>query len=515
MTASTFVQKKTQVGETAPESILTWQNILFALAALLLLGIGIWMRIHKLYLPFDRDGYDEGVYWQSLRAMSGGQTLYQQIFYSQPPFFLLSIFPIFLLFGKTLAAARLGIALVSLTGLVGAFLLGKAVSGRVGAIATLLLLVMNPLYLRESQTIQAEAPSTALSFLAVGLIYLWWERPDDITGLCLAVLSAITLALSLLSKLLAVPTLVPVGLLMLARCWQILQQSPETRFRSARSLIVGIIVFIIVSAILILPFAASFQQFWQQVVTFHTAAGITFKSSQSGNLTLIENMLLSLTTLAALYGTVVAFFRRDWRVLPLLAWFLVTVFILWRYVPLFSHHLIVLVPPLVGLAAMGIGPVPRLPVAKKSIMTTGVILSLVALLVILVASVQGGRSIVQYYHTQQLSNAASQQQNKVIKDLQAATQSDQLVVTDGQFIAALADRNTPPSLVDTSSVRITTNYVTYQQLVQVAEQPQVHAVLFYTGRLAREIPAFHTWVTQHFHLAKSYGGGKELWIKIS
>ncbi len=514
MAANTFVQKKTQAGEAAPESVLNRQNILFGLAALVLLGIGIWMRMHKLYLPFDRDGYDEGVYWQSLRAMSGGQTLYQQIFYSQPPFFLLSIFPTFLLFGKTLAAARLGIALVSLTGLLGAFLLGRAVSGRIGAIATLLLLVMNPLYLRESQTIQAEAPSAALSLLAVGLVYLWWERPDDITGLCLAVLSAITLAFSILSKLLAVSALVPVGLLMLARGWQILQQAPETRFRSARSLIAGIAAFIIVFALLLLPFAASFQQFWQDVVTFHTVAGVTFKASLPGNPGLIGNMLLSLTTLAALYGTIVALLRRDWRILPLLAWFLATLFILWRQAPLFSHHLVALVPPLIGLAVIGIGPLPQMPVDKKSIMSTGVILSLVSLLLILVASMQGGSSIVQYYHTQQLSNAASQQQNEVIKDLQAATQPGQLVVTDGQFIAALADRNTPSALVDTSSVRIGTHYVTYQQLVQVAEQPQVHAVLFYTGRLAWEVPAFHTWVSQHFHLAKRYGSGKELWIKV-
>ncbi len=514
MAASTFVQKKTRARETAPESILNWQNILFALAALALLGIGIWTRMHKLDLPFDRDSYDEGVYWQSLRAMSGGQTLYQQIFYSQPPFFLLSIFPIFMLFGKTLAAARLGIVLVSLAGLAGAFLLGKAVSGRVGAIAALLLLVMSPLYLRESQTIQAEAPSTALSLLAVGLIYLWWERPDDAMGICLAVLSALTLALSLLSKLLALPTLVPIGLLMLARCWQILQQPPETRLRSARSLIVGIIAFIVVSVLLVLPFAGSFQAFWQDVVTFHTAAGAPFKSSQASNPGLIGHMLLSLTTLAALYGTGVAFFRRDWRVLPLLAWFLVTVLILWWYVPLFLHHLVILVPPLVGLAAMGIGPVPQLPLNRKNVLSRGVVLSLVGLLLILAASAQGGRNIVQYYRTQQLSNATIQQQNKVINDLQAATQPDQLIVTDGQFITALADRNTPPSLVDTSSVRISTKYVTYQQLVQVAEQPQVHAVLFYTGRLAHQIPAFRTWVSQHFHLAKSYGGGKELWIKL-
>jgi 4-amino-4-deoxy-L-arabinose transferase-like glycosyltransferase len=516
MTASTFVQKNTQPEKTAPTRILNWQNILFGLAALVLFAIGIWMRIHKLDLPFDRDGYDEGVYWQSLRAMSGGHALYQQIFYSQPPFFLFSIFPTFMLLGQTLSAARLGIALVSLFGLVGAFLLGKAVSGRVGAIAALLLLIMNPLYLRESQTIQAEAPSAALSLLAVGLIYLWWERPEDTLSVCLAVLSAITLALSILSKLLAVSALVPVALLMFARIWQIWQQAPEKRLRHARSLIAGIIAFVITFALLILPFASSFQQFWHGVVTFHTTAGIVFKSSQSGNLTLIEHMLISFTSLAALYGTSVALLRRDWRVLPLLAWFLATVLILWRQAPLLSHHLVALVPPLVALAAIGIGPLPDISIDTKKLMYARTLLPLVGLLLILVASIQGGSNILQYYHAQQnTSDALNTQQNKVIKDLQSVTQPDQLIVTDAQFITALANRNTPPELVDTSSVRIATGYVTFQQLVQATEQPQVRAVLFYTGRLAHEIPAFHTWVSQHFHLLKRYSSGKELWVKLS
>src|SRR5690349_22701410 len=102
-----------------------WQIILFWVAVLALFAIAVGMRLYDLGLPFDRDTYDEGVYWQSLRAMSAGHPLYQQIFYSQPPFFLLSTFPSYVIFGSTLWSARFGIALVSLFGLVGAFLLGK------------------------------------------------------------------------------------------------------------------------------------------------------------------------------------------------------------------------------------------------------------------------------------------------------------------------------------------------------------------------------------------------------
>jgi hypothetical protein len=37
-----------------------------------LVSIAIAMRLYGLGYPFDFDGYDEGVYWQTLRAMRAG-----------------------------------------------------------------------------------------------------------------------------------------------------------------------------------------------------------------------------------------------------------------------------------------------------------------------------------------------------------------------------------------------------------------------------------------------------------
>src|SRR5438067_9830632 len=130
---------------------LDWLTLLFWVAIVALFAVAIGMRLYQLGLPFDRDGYDEGVYWQSLRAMGAGHTLYSQIFYSQPPFFLLSTYPVFALFGGTLWSARFGIALVSLIGLPGAFLMGKALSGRIGAITAMLFLVLDPIFLSLSK----------------------------------------------------------------------------------------------------------------------------------------------------------------------------------------------------------------------------------------------------------------------------------------------------------------------------------------------------------------------------
>ena len=497
---------------------LDWLTLLFWVAIVALFAIAIGMRLYQLGLPFDRDGYDEGVYWQSLRAMGAGHALYRDIFYSQPPFFLLSTFPSYILFGASLWSARLGIALVSLLGLLGAFLLGKALSGRLGAIAALLLAVVDPLYLAQSQTIQAEASSAAFSFLAMGLALFWWKYPSGKRGLLLAVLTGVTVALSILSKLLGVALLIPIGMLMLIRLWQI--SAPTKTMNSYIAIAAGILAFLLTTILVLLPFLGSFQAMVASMITFHTDAASMLSNnpqfSQSGNLLKVESALTTLLALTALYGTAAALLRQDWRVLPLLGWLLATAFLLWRQVPLFSHHFVSLTPPLIALSVMGIADPSayRRVFATATVSKVAIFLTWAAVLLILLTAVLDARHDRTYYRNAAASSVDStaQLEARVAADLRAAIAPDQQVVTDGQFVAALANRNTPPALVDTSMVRIETHYLTLGQLESIASQPQVHAVLFFTGRFhLPDVAAFHAWVAQHFRLLHSYGGGRELW----
>src|SRR5579864_5430072 len=105
------------------------KGLFFFVVVLALLALAGWMRWHTLDVPFDRDSYDEGVYWQSLRSLAQGYTLYGQIFYSQPPAFLLSVYPVYRIFGQSILAARVAIALLSLCGLLGALFVGKVLRG--------------------------------------------------------------------------------------------------------------------------------------------------------------------------------------------------------------------------------------------------------------------------------------------------------------------------------------------------------------------------------------------------
>ena len=80
MSTSITTNEKKQAGSAAQKPPPRWQTLLMLVVPLALVALAIVMRLYNLGQPFDRDGYDEGVYWQSLRAMGAGYTLYRQIF---------------------------------------------------------------------------------------------------------------------------------------------------------------------------------------------------------------------------------------------------------------------------------------------------------------------------------------------------------------------------------------------------------------------------------------------------
>jgi 4-amino-4-deoxy-L-arabinose transferase-like glycosyltransferase len=515
-TTTTADKPVTETGKK--EGAPVWQTILFWLAVIALVLVAFNLRLYELGLPFDRDGYDEGVYWQTLRAMSGGHPLYAQIFYSQPPFFMLSVYPVFAFFGGTLWSARLGIVLASLLALPGAFLLGKALNGRVGALALLLLIAIDPLYLAQSQTLQAEAPCVAFMLLAVGCAYLWWEHPDGPVGVVLAALTGITIALSIWSKFFGFAGLIPICMLLLARLWQIARKvAPAQRLAALLPIGTGIVMLALTSLLVLLPYQGAFHQMLASVVYFHTTASAFYQSTQVNNVSVMSHLLTSIMAIAAFYGTLVALLRGDWRVLPLIGWLLGSIYLLYDQVPLFHHHLVILIPPMASLAVIGTGGrlSPRaFGEAVKQRALVAKIAGSIALALVLVAAGLNILSDQTYFvnSRQQSLSAQTRQNEQVAADLQRLITPDEQVITDAQFIAGLANRNVPPSLVDTSLVRIQSGYLTGQQLITAASSPQVHAVLFFTGRLQR-LSGFHAWVALHFHLAYRYGAGQELWVR--
>ena len=122
-----------------------------------------------------------------------------------------------------------------------------------------------------------------------------------------------------------------------------------------------------------------------------------------------------------------------------------------------------------------------------------------------------------YYHDQDLRTQAAttdQWMTQVAADVERVTTPDQWIITDAQFVAALANRDTPPWLVDTSVTRVLSGYLTSQELLQVAADPRVHAIVFATDHFTlAPVSSFHPWVAEHFRLLRTYNTGVELWTR--
>nr|BBH94458.1 hypothetical protein KTA_26570 [Thermogemmatispora argillosa] len=492
-----------------------------------MLAIGVGMRLYQLGQPLERD-FDEGVYLQSLRAMSHGFALYSQVFYSQPPFFLESVFPIYMLAGQSLWAGRLAIALLSLWGLIGAWLLGKALYGYTGAFIALLLTLTSVSFLHEARVLQADGPSVALSLLAVGLAFQWWKQPTGGRGLTLAVLSGTSLALSIMTKFLVVPALLPIGFLVLMRFWQLIRASERPSSSGERlaywAPVAGIVAFVLVALALFLPWIGSLAIMIQSMVSFHTDSNAVFRYTfRTITLPLLLQGLLTPLTFTGLAGTIVAGLRRDWRVIPLLLWLVGTILVLLEQRPLLSHHLVALVPPLVGLSVLGCSSAPlllrQLQANSSQTQRTLARASMVAMIVLAAGCTYAAGQDIFYLLKPPLPATPTGPLHQAASDLQRFTQPGDLVISDEPLAVALAGRDTPPWLVDTSTVRLRSGYLTLQDLIAASEQPQVRAILFFSSRFhLEEVEGYHSWVAQHFHLVRVYGKDslgypQELWVR--
>jgi 4-amino-4-deoxy-L-arabinose transferase-like glycosyltransferase len=448
--------------------------------------------------------------------MDAGNHLYKQIFYSQPPLFLMSIYPFYELLGSTIKSARLGVAVLSVLGLVGAYLIGKALGGRAASVAAVVLLMVTPMYLEQSHILHAEGPATGLLLLTVGSALMWWEFPSGRKGLAFAVLSAVTLVFGILTKLLDVTAVVPIAVLVLARLWQIRDDKISNIWAGMWPIVAAAIVAGIASLIILSPFLQSLDALVQQVISFHLAARKIEPVSE--NVDTLRNFFIANRVLAAvaIVGVAVTIIRRDWRLVPMLGWFLATLILLAIQVPLRERHVPILIPPLIALIALGLKDLPAFPLRRpfRLEQKAALLMGFLAFAVV----ISGIRN--DYHHYRDLliakptASSADHWMLDVAADLQRVTTPDQWIISDAQYAVALANRDTPPWLVDVSLTRRASGYLTSDELQLAAADARVHAVVFGTYHLASGSTAsFHSWVAEHFKLLHVYGNGAEIWVR--
>ena len=455
----------------------------------------LMLRFAASSVSFD---YDEGVYWQTVRAMAGGGTLYRNIFLSQPPLFTWIAEATYRALGETLLAARASIVLMALGGLGGALALGWAMAGRAGGLVALLARGSSWPLLRAGFVLQADGPSVMLHLPALAAALWWWRSPRA----WLAIVCSAAVAASVAAKLLGVTILVP---LVLVSIFALIDARSDAALLRRRLGHLGLAVLaaLAVIGICLAPYLHDWHEPVRQVGTFHFDARVV------DELTGLESTWAHLRELApfvranaglclaALAGSIAGFAARPRLTLLLVAFLVADIALLALQTPIFAHHFVLLMPPLAALAACVLLPFR---------FTARAVVALLAAVAVLAGQLAIAQTV------EGLALRADKTTRTAVRQISRAVGPDELLVTDDQFVAGLADRDTPRWLVDTSWVRIQSGYLGVREFCDVIAEPNVAAVYLGSGRID-DMPEFLDCVAASYTLSASYGSGRELWVR--
>lgn len=454
-------------------------------AALGLAALALAVGVRVAVLSSGQFDYDEGVYWQSLHAMRAHR-LFGSVYSSQPPAFLLLVTPVHRLLDGSLLADRLVVLALAAAGLVAVYQMWSAFDLPWTGLAAAAVLGADPLFFRQSVTLQADGPAIGLALAATAAAAVARTRLGPARVL-LAVGAGVLLATAVFTKLLAAAALPSVVIL--------LAFHRGSRRRAAGLVGAALLGGCLAAAAFVLPFAGSWPQMWDQSVGLHLRA----RTAPTGGLdawTVLRE--LPLTAIAAV-GAAIAVRRAPVLAAAGMAWAAAAVLLLAVHRPLWPHHLVVLTAPLAilaGTAAELAGDARRRWPAP-----------LVALLLVVA-------TMVSALYVRSLATPDATRL-RAIAALRAATRHSELLITDDQYSAALARRATPPELVDTSQVRVLSGDLTLQQVEVAAERWHVRAVLLdITGTPSlSQIPGLREWLAERFPTVQEVGGGRLLFLR--
>ena len=457
-----------------------WTHLLGAAAGVALV-VGIVWRV-RLMLGGEL-GFDEGVYWQSLRSMAHGHPLFSSTYSSQPPTFLDSAYVVWALLGRGLVAARAAVLIWAVVGAAAVAWLAGRIAGTNAALVALAATALEPLATRGSVMLGADLPAAALGVTSVALT-VEARRRTGRTSLVLAAVAGIVLAAAVLVKLFAV-AFVP------AILWALLGPSSVPGPRDVpsgrlRLLGLGIAGGVVGTVAFLAPHLGAAGAMWEQVVAGH----LTARDLPLGGFThdvvrgLRYQAVPALMTAVAIGGLLP---RR-----PAAAGlvFLVLggpVLFLLSLKPLWAHHLVLLWPGL----AVGAGVTVALLMAQpRRWLARGAALAVV--LAIGAGCLLTGRAQSVYPES-----AAA------VRHVRAAVPPGAFVASDDPFEAAAAGRDVPPDLVDPSAVRIGTGALTTARTVADLRRWRVNVVVFSTGKF-NQLPGFRAWVREHYPRRRHY-----------
>jgi 4-amino-4-deoxy-L-arabinose transferase-like glycosyltransferase len=200
-----------------------------------------------------RANFDEGVYLASLDALRDGQALGTEVDIPQPPGFYVLLQAIGFVFGNSVTGVRFGFLLISLAGVLAAYMIGRALAGPWAGLAPAALLAITAPYPTLGAQVEADTVSTVL---ALGAIALMVQRGS---GLVQPAAAGALAGAALSVKLLAAPIVAPIAILLLAR-------------RSWRQAAAFVVAGAVVVVALLARYAYALDELYASVIDEHRKA---------------------------------------------------------------------------------------------------------------------------------------------------------------------------------------------------------------------------------------------------
>ena len=452
------------------------------LGLLALLALAVPSRL--LNLEQFAGKFDEGIRGTQLMLMAAGYRPFREIFASQGPLSLDVFFPTYMLFGQTLGAARLAPALFSIVGIVVAAWTARHTNGLVAGAVAGLLLTLSPIFLKNSRLALVEVPALVPALGAVGAALAYGRSGDRrwIVG------AGALMALALAIKPIVVPALLPIGLAILLRGRGWLQSG----------LTFSMVLLAVVGAIIVVVGPSGV---YDQMIRFRMASrgveGWSLKENWAAISGEIADEQLVLPVLAIVAAVVLLACRPKLGV-PLVGWMVGSLGLLLVYTPLQFKHAVVLLPPMaltIGVAAgevwrrwdgrsAGARP-PWLLLAIGVALTGWYVASLPRILDLDRRLIAG------------MPESRPESFDGEIRLLAGITGPSDFIIVDEPSVAFGSRRLVPPSLVDTSMVRIRSRSLDADDVIAAAAQYHVQTLFLFSDGL-RSLKPFSEWVDREF-----------------
>jgi hypothetical protein len=473
------------------------------LLSLVILGSFI---LRLVFLHNFRWTYDEGIHALLAQMLGRGYEPYTEIFVSYPPLYTLSIDWMWSLFG-TLESIQVLMALVTMTGLVATGLLGWRLGGLSAGLLAPIFMSLEPEFFRGSRGVLTEAPSISVAALAItfAAYYLWSQT----SGRGWLTASGVTLAISLMLKLLTPYVIGLVGAMILGRYLARGLTPTQGHFWRAALSDGAIWGLSLLLPILGLSLLYDLPALLDQAIFFRFATREDYQGETNNFLFALSflgyNWVLTGLALPGLWLLIKQRFGAGWFVL---LWLVLTFAFALIQVPLRDKHLPILLPPLAILAGLGVAGLGQQLQSRVLTRRWG---SLAVLVIVIAAYLwQTGQVFAAYSATQ--TRYLSEKKQSLVDFITRFTAPGDCLLTDDPTLAFVANRPVPPPLAEASSARLRSGYLTEALLIEIASQTDCQIVAPTERRFKRSAPGFIDWAKANYLNLWLYDNATEILI---